>query len=189
MKKSKPALKKKLLYNPKEFSFLLEKIVQNFSKTKTHKNKIQEQNCGIVGIHTRGVFLAQRISRLLKKKTGKAVPVGTLDITLYRDDIGEIGSQPLVKETEIPFPVEGKTILLVDDVLYTGRTIRAALDAILELGRPQKILLSVLIDRGGRELPVQPDFLGAQVSISPKQEVQVQVKELDKKDGVWIISK
>lgn len=112
--------------------------------------------------------------------------MGTLDITLYRDDIGEIANQPQVKETEIPFPIEGLTILLVDDVLFTGRTIRAALDAILELGRPRKILLAVLIDRGGRELPVQPDFVGAKVSIRQNQEVLVKVKELDKIDGVWV---
>lgn len=179
-----PKTKKKLLFNSREFSSLLEKILQSFEQA--HREEIQEKNCGIVGIHTRGVFLAQRIAQRLKKKSGKSVPIGTLDITLYRDDIGEIANQPLVKETEIPFPIEGKTILLVDDVLYTGRTIRAALDAVLELGRPQKILLAVLIDRGGRELPIQPDFVGADVSIHPKQEVQVLVKELDKKDAVWV---
>lgn len=179
----------KKIINEKEFQSILEKISTKFFSDCRKLGKGKNGSLGIVGIHSRGVFLAQRIASLLKTRERTAVPVGSLDITLYRDDVGEIGNQPLVKETDIPFSIEGKTILLVDDVLYTGRTIRAALDALLELGRPKLIRLAVMVDRGGRELPIHADYTGTKIVVGSKEEVQLKVKELDKEDGVWIVKK
>ncbi len=146
-----------------------------------------KDSLGIVGIQTRGVHVAGRIAKILKDKYKTGASVGSLDITLYRDDVGEIGSQPLVKETNIPFEIEGKTILLVDDVLYTGRTIRAALDALLELGRPRRVLLSVAVEREGRELPIRADYVGIPIQVKAGEKVQLKVKEVDGKDGIWIV--
>jgi pyrimidine operon attenuation protein/uracil phosphoribosyltransferase len=142
----------------------------------------------IIGIRSRGVFLAGRIAKVLEKKTAHEIPCGTLDITLYRDDLNDPHStqQPQVRSTEIDFDITGKTIILVDDVLQTGRTIRAAMDAIMEFGRPQAIKLAVLIDRKGRELPIQPDFVGHHVEVSPKHKISVSFKESDDIDQVVI---
>lgn len=177
----------KEIIGTKKFNTTLDKICSQF--VTNSKSELKKRNVGIVGIQTRGVTLARRIAKNLEKEYRFSVPVGSLDITLYRDDIGEIGNQPLVKETEIHLNIEGKIILLVDDVLYTGRTIRAALDALLELGRPQLVRLAVVIDRSGRELPIQPDYFGMRVDIGPQEEVQLMVKENDGKDGVWIVQR
>lgn len=171
----------------KEFNRILERIATDCGNDQ--KGPIKKKSFGVVGIQTRGVILAQRIAKILRKNMKADVSVGSLDITLYRDDVGEIGSQPLVKETHIPFSIEGKEILLVDDVLYTGRTIRAALDALLEQGRPETILLAVMVDRGGRELPIQADYCGTKMSVRDGEEVQLKVKEVDGEDGVWIVSR
>jgi pyrimidine operon attenuation protein/uracil phosphoribosyltransferase len=140
----------------------------------------------LVGIRTRGVSLARRIADRLQSIEGAKVPVGALDITLYRDDLGLKAEVPILRETDIPFPVEGKTIVLVDDVLYTGRTIRAALDAIMDLGRPRMIQLAVLIDRGHRELPVRPDYVGKNLPTARREIVQVLLREHDGQDRVVI---
>ena len=156
-------------------------------------HEILERNRGLdeialVGIRTRGVPLARRISRSLHDINGDDVPTGALDITLYRDDLMRhpVGPQPLVRRTEIPFSIDDRKILLVDDVLYTGRTIRAALDALIDFGRPRAIQLVVLVDRGHRELPIKADYVGKNLPTSLKQSVQVHLQEIDGKDDVLI---
>jgi len=145
-------------------------------------------NLALIGIKTRGVFLAKRLSQEIFKIEKKEIPVGTLDITLYRDDLSLIARQPLVLKTEIPFDVSRKKIVLIDDVLYTGRTIRAAMDAIVDLGRPQVIQLAVLIDRGHRELPIRADYIGKNLPTSKKEIVKVKLKEIDGEDKVGIMN-
>ena len=142
----------------------------------------------VVGIRSRGEILAQRLSKTLSEKLGRDVPCGTLDITLYRDDINDPhgDGQPTVRSTEIPFDVSEKVIILVDDVLYTGRSIRAAMDALIDLGRPKAIKLAVLIDRGHRELPIQADYITSQVDIDADKSVQVSLVETDGQDQVIV---
>ncbi len=142
------------------------------------KNKGVE-NVALVGIRRRGVPLAQRLAAKLKQFEGKEVPVGTLDITLYRDDLSELSAVPQVHKSDVPFKLPGKVVVLVDDVLYTGRTVRAALDALLDIGRPSAIQLAVLIDRGHRELPIRADYVGKNVPTSRKEVVEVHVSEVD----------
>ncbi|SFJ62931.1 bifunctional pyr operon transcriptional regulator/uracil phosphoribosyltransferase PyrR [Thermoflavimicrobium dichotomicum] len=142
-------------------------------------------NCILVGIKTRGIFLAQRLAERIHRIEGVEVPIGELDITLYRDDLTEKSSQPQVKETQVP-DIRGKKVILVDDVLYTGRTVRAAMDALIDLGRPQMIQLAVLVDRGHRELPIRPDYVGKNVPTSKKEVVSVFVTEVDQMDQVVI---
>jgi pyrimidine operon attenuation protein/uracil phosphoribosyltransferase len=140
----------------------------------------------LVGIRTRGVPLARRIAHSLHEIVGADVPTGALDITLYRDDLMRhpVGPQPLVRRTEIPFSIDDKRILLVDDVLYTGRTIRSALDALVDFGRPRSIQLIVLVDRGHRELPIKADYVGKNLPTSVRQSVQVRLLEIDGEDEV-----
>jgi pyrimidine operon attenuation protein/uracil phosphoribosyltransferase len=142
----------------------------------------------LVGIRTRGVPLARRLKALITGISHHEVPTGALDITLYRDDLMRhaVGAQPEVRSTEIPFSIDDKRILLVDDVLYTGRTIRAALDALIEFGRPKAIQLMVLVDRGHRELPIKADYVGKNLPTSPSQSVQVHLTEIDGRDEVEI---
>ncbi len=144
------------------------------------------ENLVLIGIRRRGVTIANRLSEKLKKFEGITIPVGALDINLYRDDLSEIASQPVLKKTEIPFSVQDKKIVLCDDVLYTGRTVRAALDSIIDLGRPKSILLAVLVDRGHRELPIQPNFSGSNVSPAREELVEVMLEEDDGIDQVII---
>jgi pyrimidine operon attenuation protein/uracil phosphoribosyltransferase len=143
----------------------------------------------LIGIRTRGVPLARRLAAELDRREGARVPVGVLDITLYRDDLTTIASSPVLKRTEISFPVEGKTVILCDDVLYTGRTVRAAIDAVLDFGRPRKILLCVLVDRGRRELPIEAQFIGKRVATSSSEIVQVTFGETDGEDDVWLLDR
>jgi pyrimidine operon attenuation protein/uracil phosphoribosyltransferase len=140
----------------------------------------------LVGIRTRGVALARRIAERLQAIEGAKIPVGALDITLYRDDVGLKAEAPILRGTDIPFPVAGRTIVLVDDVLYTGRTIRAALDAVMDLGRPRMIQLAVLVDRGHRELPIRADYVGKNLPTARREIVQVMLKEHDGQDRVII---
>lgn len=141
----------------------------------------------LVGIRTRGVILAERLQALIRKEKRLTLPVGILDITLYRDDLTSVAAQPVVKRTEIPFSLEGKGIVLVDDVLYTGRTIRAALDALIDFGRPAFIKLLCLVDRGWRELPIQADYVGITLKTKPTDNVKVYLKETDGSDGISIV--
>jgi len=143
----------------------------------------------LVGVQTRGVPLAKRLAKLIGTTTGHEPPVGALDITLYRDDVGPwraAHQQPLLRDTELPVAIDGRVICLVDDVLYTGRTVRAALDTLMDYGRPQAIRLAVLVDRGHRELPIAADFVGRAVPTSHSEDVQVRVTECDGEEGVWI---
>jgi pyrimidine operon attenuation protein/uracil phosphoribosyltransferase len=155
-------------------------------------HEILERNKGtdelaLVGIRSRGVHLAERIRRAVGEIEGSApIPFGVVDITLYRDDLDRGVQNPIVKGTDIPFPVEGRRILLVDDVLFTGRTIRAAMDALVDFGRPQSIQLAVLVDRGHRELPIRADYVGKNLPTSRREQVQVRLAEVDGVDEVVI---
>jgi pyrimidine operon attenuation protein / uracil phosphoribosyltransferase len=140
----------------------------------------------LVGIADRGDDLARRLANEIRQIEGAEIPVGVLDITFYRDDIGLRAEAPEVHETRIPFDVSGKTVVLVDDVLYTGRTIRSAMDALMDLGRPRKIQLAVLVDRGHRELPIRADFVGKNVPTSRADDVRVMIDEVDGQDGVVV---
>jgi pyrimidine operon attenuation protein / uracil phosphoribosyltransferase len=141
----------------------------------------------LIGIQRRGVPLARRIAAAIAEHEGGAdVPVGALDITFYRDDLSMVAQQPVVKGTELPFGIDGRTVVLVDDVLYTGRTIRAAMDALVDFGRPQAIRLAVLVDRGHRELPIRADHVGKNVPTSREELVKVHLEETDGEDGVEI---
>jgi pyrimidine operon attenuation protein/uracil phosphoribosyltransferase len=153
-------------------------------------HEILEKNGGaadlaFVGLRTRGVTLAQRLAAKIARIDGATVPVGTLDITLYRDDLGIRGT-PVIRGTDIPFSISAKTVVLVDDVLFTGRTIRAALDALIDLGRPKAIQLAILIDRGHRELPIRPDYVGKNLPTSRRESVAVRLREHDGEDRVVI---
>jgi pyrimidine operon attenuation protein/uracil phosphoribosyltransferase len=155
-------------------------------------HEITERNKGIsnivlVGIRTRGVPLAERLASFIEQIEGTAVPVGALDITFYRDDLSHISEQPEVKQTEFPCSIVDKDVVLVDDVLYTGRTARAALDALIDLGRPACIQLAVMVDRGHRELPIRADYVGKNVPTSKKEIIAVKVKEIDGEDSISII--
>jgi pyrimidine operon attenuation protein/uracil phosphoribosyltransferase len=147
----------------------------------------------LVGIHTRGVPLAQRLRRLIEEFAGAEAEIGTVDITFYRDDVhvrgGEapIHPQPVVRATRLDFPLEGKTCVLVDDVLYTGRTIRAAIDALFDYGRPARVQLAVLADRGHRELPIRPDYVGKNLPTGREERIQVQLVEIDEVDRVLLV--
>jgi len=156
-------------------------------------HEILERNRGaneiaFVGVRTRGVPIAKRLAARIKEIAGVQVPTGALDITLYRDDLMRhaVGPQPLVRSTEIAFSIDDTKILLVDDVLYTGRTVRAALDALIDFGRPQSIQLVVLVDRGHRELPIKADYVGKNLPTSRQQSVQVRLEEIDGQDEVVI---
>ncbi|MGC8976894.1 MAG: bifunctional pyr operon transcriptional regulator/uracil phosphoribosyltransferase PyrR [Candidatus Ratteibacteria bacterium] len=139
----------------------------------------------LVGIKRRGAILADRVNKNLKKK----VPVGYLDITFYRDDFSKVGAHPVVGTTEILFDIDDKKVILIDDVLYTGRTVRAALDALIDLGRPAFVKLFVLVDRDHRELPISPDFFGKKIDVEKDEMVEVRLKEIDKKEEVVIVKK
>jgi pyrimidine operon attenuation protein/uracil phosphoribosyltransferase len=143
----------------------------------------------LIGIRTRGVPLARRLAAEIERTEKVRVGVGILDITLYRDDLSTIAASPVLKKTEIPFPVEGRTVILCDDVLFTGRTVRAAMDAILDFGRPRKVLLAVLVDRGRRELPIEAQFVGKRIATSASEIVSVTFRETDGVDDVWLLDR
>ncbi|NMA61271.1 MAG: bifunctional pyr operon transcriptional regulator/uracil phosphoribosyltransferase PyrR [Firmicutes bacterium] len=155
-------------------------------------HEIVESNRGtdrlvLVGIHTRGVPLARRLAEMIKEIEGVAIPVGMLDISLYRDDLSSVAAQPVVNRTAVPVSVEDKIVVMVDDVLFTGRTARAGLDAIMDLGRPQRVQLAVLIDRGHRELPIRADYVGKNLPTSAKEIVAVRLQEIDQDECVVIL--
>lgn len=156
-------------------------------------HEIVEKNKGadrlaLLGIRTGGAFLAKRFQKQIQGIENREIPLGLLDITLYRDDLTEIGPQPNVGATEIDFDMDGKKVVLVDDVLFTGRTIRCALDAIIDFGRPECIQLAVLVDRGHRELPIKPDYVGKNIPTSKHEKVVVKFKEQDGEDGVIVVA-
>src|SRR5688500_18581717 len=151
------------------------------------------EEVALVGVQSRGVPLASRLRRLVEERSGVTLPLGALDITFHRDDVHvrdggrPPGRQPVVRATSIAFPIEGMTVVLVDDVLYTGRTIRAAIDALLEFGRPAQVQLAALVDRGHRELPIRPDFVGKNLPTGRDERIQVELVELDERDGVYLV--
>ncbi len=161
---------------------------------KRMADEIVELNHGtedlvLVGIQRRGVQLADRLVALIHEREGAQVPRGALDITLYRDDLQTVGPRPVVGPTDLPMSIDGKRVVIVDDVLYTGRTVRAALDELADFGRPARIALAVLIDRGGRELPIHADVVGKRVDVSPAERVDVFVGELDGRDEVTVVGR
>src|SRR5579871_1891555 len=151
------------------------------------------EDVALVGIQTRGVPLAQRLARMIEERAGTAPALGAVDITFHRDDVtvraGEapLSPQPLVRATQLDFPLDGRTVVLVDDVLYTGRTIRAAIEALFEYGRPDRVQLAVLVDRGHRELPIRPDYVGKNLPTARDERIQVQLVEVDEIDGVLLV--
>ena len=174
-------MKNKVLLDKKE----VERTVMRM----THEILEKNQGCAslsLIGIRTRGIYLANRLQKKIEDVEGTTLPVGILDITMYRDDISKLKS-PVIKRTDIPFDVNNGTIILIDDVMHTGRTTRAAIDAIMDLGRPKKIQLAVLVDRGERELPIHPDYAGIQYTANPEEEVLVRLSEVDGKDEVVIV--
>ncbi len=144
------------------------------------------QDLVLIGIQTRGVVLASRLNEALKSIAGQSVPIGILDINLYRDDLTKVSEQPIIRRTEINFGLDDKNAVLVDDVLYTGRTIRCALDALIDFGRPKRIQLAVLVDRGHRELPIRADFVGKNIPTSEEEVVHVRFKETDEANEVVV---
>ncbi len=141
----------------------------------------------IVGIQRRGVPLAERLCRIIAEREGVELPTGALDITLYRDDLQTVGPRPVVGPTRLPWDLGGKHVVIVDDVLYTGRTVRAALDELADFARPARIVLAVLVDRGGRELPIHPDIVGRRLEVAREDRVDVFVEELDDRDAVELV--
>jgi len=164
-----------------------------FNRTITRlAHEIIERNRGaanlaFVGMQTRGVFLARRLAQKIEEIEQMTLPVGVLDTTMYRDDYRTALKQPKVQTTEIPFDLYNMNVVLVDDVLYTGRTVRAALDALMDIGRPRRIQLAVLVDRGHRQLPIKPDFVGRNVPTSMNEEVRVQMQEVDGEDAILLV--
>ena len=152
------------------------------------------EDVALVGIQTRGVPIAQRLARLISERAGTAPALGAVDITFHRDDVrvrgGEapLAPQPLVRATQLDFPLEGRTVILVDDVLYTGRTIRAAIEALFDYGRPARVQLAVLVDRGHRELPIRPDYVGKNLPTARDERIQVQLVEIDEVDNILLVS-
>lgn len=157
-------------------------------------HEIIERNKGVsevvlIGIHTRGVPLAERIASKIKEIEEVEVEVGSLDITLYRDDLSEANDTPIINKSEVVVDINNKNVILIDDVIFTGRTVRAAMDALIDIGRPKTIQLAVLVDRGHRELPIRPDYIGKNVPTSKKEVISVNLNEVDKDNGVLIYQK
>ena len=179
----------KVLLDAEAISRTLSRVAHEIIERNDDQNDV-----ALVGIHTRGVPLAQRIRTLVADRSGVELPLGQLDITFHRDDVHVRGNraparrQPVVRDTRFDFELEGRTVILVDDVLYTGRTIRAAIDALLEYGRPARVQLAVLADRGHRELPIRPDYVGKNLPTSRGERVQVELLEVDEVDRVVLIS-
>jgi len=172
---------KQIVHGEKDIEIALNQICEQLLSRHPQLNEMV-----LVGIRTGGVFLAERLRQKILEKRGVELPMGIIDITLYRDDWTRLSQTPEVKKTEIHFPIEDKNVLLVDDVLFTGRTIRAALDALLDLGRPRRVELAVLIDRGHRELPICADYIGKTLEISRQDSVNVELKEMAGVDQVVI---
>ena len=171
----------KIILNEQELDGIISRLTFQILESDLNLNKLK-----LIGIKRRGAFIADRIKQKISEFKNFDVETGYLDITLYRDDLTEISEYPVLLGTEIPFDIKGKTIVLIDDVIFTGRTVRAALDALSDLGRPGKIKLVVLVDRGHRELPIQPDWTGKNVPTSLSEKVNVKMKELDGEDAVTI---
>ena len=179
----------KIVFDAEAISRTLSRIAHEIIEGNPELDRV-----ALVGIQTRGVPLAQRLRRLIDERAGEDVELGSLDITFYRDDVqvrgGEapLHAQPLVRATTLDFALEGMTCVLVDDVLYTGRTIRAAIEALFDYGRPERVQLAVLVDRGHRELPIRPDYVGKNLPTSRNERIQVQLLEVDEVDRILLVS-
>jgi pyrimidine operon attenuation protein/uracil phosphoribosyltransferase len=184
-----PETSGKLLLDAEALSRTLSRIAYEIIEANPDLDEI-----ALVGIQTRGVPLARRLARLIEERAGGPPQLGAVDITFYRDDVhvrgGEapLHAQPVVRETQLDFPLEGRTVVLVDDVLYTGRTIRAAIEALFDYGRPARVQLAVLVDRGHRELPIRPDYVGKNLPTARNERIQVQLVEVDEVDAVLLVS-
>jgi pyrimidine operon attenuation protein/uracil phosphoribosyltransferase len=171
----------------------LSRIAHEIIERNSESDDSGLEQVALVGIQSRGAPLASRLRRLVAERSGEELRVGALDITFHRDDVHvrdgvrPPGRQPVVRATSIPFAIEGLTVVLVDDVLYTGRTIRAAIDALLEFGRPARVQLAVLVDRGHRELPIRPDYVGKNLPTGRNERIQVELVEIDERDGVFLV--
>ncbi len=172
-------MKGKQLLTPKDMDAAVLRMAKEIVSSGT-------EGVALVGIRTRGVPLAEYLAKKIEKIQGKPVNMGSLDINLYRDDLSEVSEQPVVRPTDLPFSVTGKGVILVDDVLYTGRTIRAAMDALIDFGRPKFIKLAVMIDRGWREFPIQPDYVGKCVKTTQNQNIKVLLEPIDGENAVFI---
>ena len=172
-------MSKKVLLAQKNVAIAIKNIVTEILKKYTDLKKVV-----LIGVITRGVYIAKRIQKTIEEEKKVKLPIATLDITFYRDDVNSIANQPKAHETNIPFDLTEKNVILVDDVLFTGRSIRAALDEIMDFGRPESVSLAVFIDRGHRELPIQADFVGKKVKTKYQDQIQVKLKEIDKIDKV-----
>jgi pyrimidine operon attenuation protein / uracil phosphoribosyltransferase len=183
-----PEMSGKVLLDAEALSRTLSRIAHEIIEADPELDEV-----ALVGIQTRGVPLAQRLARLIEERAGQAPELGAVDITFYRDDVhvrgGEapLHAQPIVRETLLDFPLEGRTVVLVDDVLYTGRTIRAAVEALFDYGRPARVQLAVLVDRGHRELPIRPDYVGKNLPTGRHERIQVQLVEVDEVDSVLLV--
>ena len=164
----------------------MKRIITRLSHEILEKNR-GTKDLVLIGLRTRGAFLAERISKKMTEIEGEKIPTGFLDVTLYRDDFRTRLKQPAVEVTNIPFDLDGKNIVLIDDVLYTGRTVRSALDAIMDFGRPSRIDLAILVDRGHRELPIRADFIGKNIPTSIGEEIRVKMTEIDDMDAVLLV--
>lgn len=174
----------KQLLNAQEFNRTLDQMVEQIAEVCP-----ADLQWAIIGIRTRGVALAERLKERIDKKFGRNMPIGWLDITLYRDDLYELAAHPLVRQTKLDFDPTDLCVILADDVIYTGRTVRAALDALSDYGRPKYVKLAVLVDRGHRELPITPDVTGLKIKTTRDEIVEVRMTEIDDKDGVDIITR
>ncbi len=172
----------KLILSPEDIAKILEK-----NAAKIYADIARADNFGIIGVQTGGVEIAMRLKKNIEKLSGRDIPFGILDITFYRDDIGTRKNLPLIKETRINFDISGMNILLVDDVIFTGRTTKAALETLTSFGRPSRIKLFNLVDRGNRELPIQPDYAGFKISTSANEDIKVYLKDVDETDAVYHI--
>ncbi|GBC81521.1 Bifunctional protein PyrR [bacterium HR10] len=181
---SMSAREKALLMTATEIEQALERLAAEIAASEPPTDKLM-----LVGIRTRGVPLARRLAEILKRRHGRDLPVGVLDITFYRDDLSRIAPNPVVKTSELPHDITGRIIVLVDDVLYTGRTIRAALDHLMDYGRPDRVRLAVLVDRGHRELPIQADYVGRAIPTERNEIVKVMLREVDGEDRVLLLEK
>jgi pyrimidine operon attenuation protein / uracil phosphoribosyltransferase len=183
----------RLLLDGEAIAKALSRIAHEIIERNADSDGAGLEDVALVGIQSRGAPLASRLRRLVAERSDTELPVGALDITFHRDDVHvrdggrPPGRQPIVRATSIPFSIEGSTVVLVDDVLYTGRTIRAAIDALLEFGRPARVQLAVLVDRGHRELPIRPDYVGKNLPTGRDERIQVELVEIDERDGVFLV--
>ena len=181
MAKPNDRTKKRRILNSAQVKGIFERFAREMSRRYANLDQVV-----FIGVRTRGPYVAKRLAGIIKKRNGKEIPIGEMDITLYRDDLNALLPGGTIDHTRIPFDIANKIVVLFDDVLYTGRTVRAAVDHLIDLGRPRMIHLAVMIDRGGRELPIAANYIGKKISLAAGNDVQVKLKEVDKSDEVLV---